>query len=456
MKRIIAFFGIACAFVYLTAAGYTFAAASGVRTQSGGKQLIADGDMEQAGTASWPAYAGGITSKQPGGASDGHLILRLSYDGSSALGFANATPSPLTVGKTYHITGWARGDGSALPRVGDGNIDFVWIGTASNQWQRFDFYGKKVTSSIMNFYLYSWNLSAGHYVEFDDVVVTEAPGKVVTNGKNLLVGGDMENKIPFTGVFNGGVASLVSGSAKEGSKVLRIAYSTAPGSPFAQTNTVVTTGKRYRVTGWARADGTGGYPRILLGGSSNTFVGTVSTAWQRIDVTAVADGTAFIAQCYAISGPGYCEFDDLVVIEYPGKTVSGGKQLFPDGDMEKPGFTDWNAFNGAVLSKVAGAAKEGKYVLRVTPNSTYYGTAMTTPLVVGKRYRITGYGRGDGVNNVAYLGNLNISDLGLVTSTGAWQKFDKSFTAVATTIYLGSLGVIHGHSDFDDIVLTEL
>ena len=85
----------------------------------------------------------------------------------------------MTVGRTYRLTGWARGDGAAIPLVGTGAAS-LWSGTTSTVWQYFDL---TFIAGATDVWFYCNNLAAGRSVGFDDLslrlmeTVTEVIGK---------------------------------------------------------------------------------------------------------------------------------------------------------------------------------------------------------------------------------------------------------------------------------------
>jgi hypothetical protein len=87
-----------------------------------------------------------------------------------------------------------------------------------------------------------------------------------------------------------------------------VAYN-GSGNPYAL-QTAMTVGEVYRVTGWARGDGS--VNPMFWESSPAIWVGTSSTAWQYFDVTFVAGGAD--ARLYAVTAvAGYVEFDDVQV-----------------------------------------------------------------------------------------------------------------------------------------------
>lgn len=137
-------------------------------------------------------------------------------------------------------------------------------------------------------------------------VTSRAAGSV---GVELVSDGDMETG--GTAAWTAGNAAALSkqsGGALSGSQVLRVAHNGTT-DPYAYQN-ILTVGKAYRVTGWARGDGTA-YPQINC--SVTLWKGSTSTAWQFFDVVfadAVSPWIIFFAR---IAAAGYTEFDNITV-----------------------------------------------------------------------------------------------------------------------------------------------
>lgn len=124
---------------------------------------LTDGDMELPTNASWIVGNDATLTKEAGARTggDGTLIFRIADNGS--LNVPNAQQTILTSGTTYQVTGWARGDGTAIPGVWAGA--FKWLGTSSATWQEFN---ETFVSTSTSFRLYGTS-SVNNYVEFDDV-----------------------------------------------------------------------------------------------------------------------------------------------------------------------------------------------------------------------------------------------------------------------------------------------
>lgn len=128
-------------------------------------------------------------------------------------------------------------------------------------------------------------------------------------------------------------------------ETLRIAYLDTV-SPAAY-KTILTSGKRYRVRGEFRGDGTY-FPSIYIGGVTANKVGTTSNTWQEVDFIMTADGINFYLTNNA-AGAGYTEFKnltcELVQQTTKDKSSKGNDFLLGDGDdtavmpsFSNPGF----------------------------------------------------------------------------------------------------------------------
>lgn len=101
-----------------------------------------------------------------------------------------------------------------------------------------------------------------------------------------------------------------------GSYSLRVAYN-GINHPQARQYGIASAGTKYRVTGWARGDGTA-YPTITWGAGGSIFwTGTASTVWQEIDTVVVADGAGDLSLRSYATAAGYSDFDDISVTEIP-------------------------------------------------------------------------------------------------------------------------------------------
>ncbi|MCF6276979.1 MAG: hypothetical protein L3J07_04005 [Candidatus Magasanikbacteria bacterium] len=137
-----------------------------------GKSVLIDGDMEKSGVGEWSETSFPTITKETTNPHGGLQILRVAGTG---IANAGAFQSIIVVGKTYRLTGWARGNGTNAPRV----VNFassLWTGTSSTDWQYFDitFVGAGGTSLVLG-----QSASTG-YVEFDDISVFEVESEVAS------------------------------------------------------------------------------------------------------------------------------------------------------------------------------------------------------------------------------------------------------------------------------------
>jgi len=134
-----------------------------------GLQLLGDGDMAAAGTASYNAGNSATLSKQSG--SPGYYqCLRVAVS-VAANPYAANNNVVQTVGMMYRIRGVARGDGvNGRPLVLDSGATFLFQGTTSTAWQPFD-----VTFTAVGASLYFFNYAASGYAEFTALIEESAP-----------------------------------------------------------------------------------------------------------------------------------------------------------------------------------------------------------------------------------------------------------------------------------------
>jgi len=410
------------------------------------KQLLADGDMEAADTSSWSA-SGATLSKESGAAVDGSNVLRVTYVGASGY----AVQTPLTIGKTYRLTGWYRTDGTANARI---NLGGVITGNLSGtDWTRVDLI-ETALQTYVRLHKYS---TAGNYVEFDDIVITEYTGKTTISDSQLLADGDMEEADASSWVAgNNAILTKESGSFVEGKRILRVTYN-GTNNPMA-IQVILTTGKTYKVSGKVRSDGSA-TPRIRISAKA-LWNGDTSTDWQSFNFVFTNTGSDQLWFQTVTDVAGYTEWDDLFITEYAGKTITGGKQLLADGDMEKSGTDDWIQYLGrGTATKVPGGRTDGKQALRITADSSTFGDFYQTILTGGKTYRVTGWARGDGVRKPILAKTASPVYIFTGTASTEWQRVDVVFTANGATdtklrFYIDG-GEDHW-AEFDDMIVVEL
>jgi len=134
-----------------------------------------------------------------------------------------------------------------------------------------------------------------------------------TYGAELVVDGNMETA--GTAAWTAGASATLTKEDNRvlgGEQVLRVARNGVD-YPYAKQN-ILTIGKEYRATGWARGDGTCS-PGITTESSYvKLWQGSTSTTWQPFDVTFTSTGTGFRCQNFTTVA-GWAEFDNVTVTE---------------------------------------------------------------------------------------------------------------------------------------------
>lgn len=130
-------------------------------------------------------------------------------------------------------------------------------------------------------------------------------------GAQLLADNDME--AVGVAAWYVGIDTLTkeTGTPHGGAQVLRVAHA-ASVNPFGQ-QAVLTIGKYYSISFWARSDGVA-IPQLALGGKIET--GTTSTSWQLLVITGVATSTDVRLRSITSTGTEYTEWDDGTLVEH--------------------------------------------------------------------------------------------------------------------------------------------
>ena len=425
-----------------------------------GTELLVDGDMEKPGVSDWdPIPASVVLAKLTGDPYEGNRYLRVTkVDGT---GFWTIQ-SILATDVTYRISGVARSNGVALPTVIANWGVTAWQGTTSTAWQPFEV---NIAATGSYFGIGGPTGSPGDYVEFDNLSVVEVEPAVIGQDKsrNLadpLTNGDFElvdGPDDWT-AGSGAVLTALGGTRTGGGgdQILRI--ETILGDTWGSaTQTVMSIGTQYRITGWARGDGVNGYPRVYDSGGPILWTGTTSATWQSFDVTFVTTGTAVTLNIGGLaSTENYAEFDDVILTDASEELTNGD---FESGSPP----SDWAPYWGAVLSAQAGARTggSGTQYLRVTSIATKTITfAESLPaMTAGVRYLITGWARGDGVNGYPNVTESGGTGLWTGTTSTAWQYFSIDYYhAVGANLWLISRGnaATSDDADFDDVSIIAL
>jgi len=157
---------------------------------------------------------------------------------------------------------------------------------------------------------------------------------------------------------------------------------------------------------------------------------------------------------------GDCSIDNVSVkqIDIPGSNDFDGSELLNDGDMELADTSAWYGINGDV-SKITDTPYEGDQALRLSQTgSSPRVVGSSTNLVIGKKYKVSGYVRGDGVNQFnlsvrTYSPDVSTQTLSNFNST-SWTYFEGSMVFGGTWELITNLP--SGYADFDDVTVTEI
>lgn len=275
------------------------------KIQNQEKNLLVDGNMEASGTTGWVAAGGATLSKNTSSPHSGTQALRITGN-VGCEGYQN-----VTTGKKYKVTAWLRStDGVAVPALFN-FATVVWTGTTSQSWQRAD-----VIFTATGVSVGAILQTANGAIEMDDIYVTAYPGKTQNTEKQIITDGNMEAS--GTGSWavlrNAALTKTVAGQ-HSGKQALRVTNVTPDTNPAAYQQ-APTTGKVYRLTGFARGDGANGIPKVSTQDAAADWAGTNSTSWQRFDITVKARAPYVILYNWSAL-TGWVEFDDVMVTLVP-------------------------------------------------------------------------------------------------------------------------------------------
>jgi hypothetical protein len=142
-----------------------------------------------------------------------------------------------------------------------------------------------------------------------------------------------------------------------------------------------------------------------------------------------------------------------------GVVLNGAGQLLTDGDMQDPGTGAWSIGNNALLTKVLEA--DGNRFLRIAYGGTPtpFAFQLSSVMITGREYRVTGRARGDGTKLPRVSGIEAAATSWIGTPSTDWQ--DICFTVIATAgtpriNLVCNLGAAPGDFvDFDDMVVKD-
>lgn len=394
--------------------------------------LLVDGNMERSGEAFLQGN-GAILTKITNNPHSGKQAIRVEANGVSSNIYLQYNT---TIGKKYRVTGFARGDGvSSAPRLWDA-VGYIWTGTNSTNWQFFDVTYRS-TATTLRFYGTADSVAPyTGYGDFDDIVVTEVTtGDIKNPTDNMLADGNMERSgTAYYSSYEGTVITKETTNPHGGRKILRTAYGGTT-VHFAYTSALMTVGKKYRLTGYARGDGGSGYPFIRNGGYAYyPFQGTTSNEWQYFDVTFTAGDNELRFYC-GTAVDAYSEWDDLTLTEVTTGNISNpNKNLLLDGNMEREGESYWSKGSGARSYKTSTSTPHsGKQAMKMENfgGGAYFGKTIISP---GKKYRVTGFYKGNGTSYIRLAMLTGVTQLFYDGTAGSeWKYFDVTFSPTVQT-----------------------
>jgi hypothetical protein len=252
------------------------------------------------GTAFLATFQSGGTSVNVGGGSAAlagdvvHAMLIADRSGSAQWAInGSLVGSPVNISSVGTMANAVRlvlgGGDSDISQVYDDRL--MWAAL----WKRADWLDTHAQSAV----------AATRYVSVD-------LGQFLTYGPQLLVDGDAEaSGVAAWTAANDAALSKDTTAPYQGSQSLRIAYG-GTAMPYAS-QTVLTAGKLYRVTGVARGDNSVA-PRLMCGASQTIKSFTTDAGWQVVDETFDAADADLRLYCVAASA-GHAEFDKTYVRE---------------------------------------------------------------------------------------------------------------------------------------------
>ncbi|MCK9370683.1 LamG domain-containing protein [Candidatus Dojkabacteria bacterium] len=199
-----------------------------------------------------------------------------------------------------------RNQASGTPAAASTN---VIVGNRNASDRNFD-------GSLYKIIIYSTILSDQTIAQISDELMTEKsitlPAVKTVSDVSVIQDGNMEwsDASWWTGATT--IAKSTTNPYK-GTQCLKITLTGATGSA---SQTALTIGDCYRVTGKCRSDGSA-TPKVYLGTGTLAFTGTTSTSCQNIDVVGRCATSASVLLYVTGSAGQYVEYDDLKIVKVP-------------------------------------------------------------------------------------------------------------------------------------------
>lgn len=216
---------------------------------------------------------------------------------------------------------------------------------------------------------------------------------------------------------------------------------------------VISVGKAYEISIEVTDISSGGIKVFVASTQVGNSITTTGT--HTIEFTVGSTAALYI---YRNTGTTDVSFDNVEVrqVDISSSGDFDGSELVTDGDMEAADTNAWIAQNNATISKETTNPHGGSQVLRIAYNGTSNPIAAQTGVVeTGKRYRVHGFARSDGVSVPRlYVGTTASIWVGDTSTT--WQEFDIETISTGSEFKIYASLSVSGYVEFDDVSVTEI
>jgi hypothetical protein len=412
-----------------------------------GAELVADWDMEAVGVGDWVASNSTLSkvAGSPGGSGTQFLRVTRTSAASSALASQVAL---FSAGVRYRAKGLYRGDSNAVdkPRVRDTSGSIDNIGLANDTWQDFIDMQEITANGSLQLRTSATSGTVGHWVDFDNISFKAE---------------DLSAWTPNSGAV---LTKEVGSPGSSGDLVLRV--TTLSGDSQAQARQdVLTAGKTYRVSGWARTDGAAGVEAEVFIGGVNAGTVSSSNTWAYFEKTATAGSATFLlnTKFLAATSDAWTEWDNISVREVidpplgPELVVDGdmealGAELLTNGDFENEG-TGWIEIGTPTVTYEDGApsGSGSKYAKIQTNGGGGVGLRQTNVATIGNRYIFVAHVASDGTSLPRFYDGGAYQWTG--TNESNWYRQVVAYQAAGAHLRIVTSGAAGLYSTWDNVSL---